>query len=223
VSRSVGQGRVAGRRSEDAVHDVGAFGGDGEAPSIAQVIRARVERPVGRQHGGGGEVEIGCTARTVFLDELHHAGGSLHALPLDAVFAGDNQAGLQALCRGEDFTEQLGLRGIAGVVQHGRSDIRRSKDSWAASASYSRKNLSTLRLGEAAGVIGEWLSADCARGSGPTRRGRHPRIHRADRTGPAFPASAASCDIRACGACGRSSRATRCAAAASSGRKPSLR
>ena len=113
-------GRFAASLRENPIHDVGCFGGDREAPSIAQVIRARVERRVGRQHGRGGD-EIGGAARAVFRHELYQTGGGLDAFPLNAGFAGDRQAGLQALRRREDLAERLGLCRIVVYCYRGEN------------------------------------------------------------------------------------------------------
>ncbi len=112
------------RAREDLLNDVRAFESNGELLAGAGVIRARVERPVGLQHGGRREVEISLALPAMIGQVTYQCRAFMDHFPMNAIFSGNDAVRLKiGHCRKRFLEETHDVR-VVRITHHGRPNAR---------------------------------------------------------------------------------------------------
>ena len=109
---------------EDSLRDVGGLHADGKLVSCAGGIRDRIERSDCRRKSRSGELKISLTVLGVLFQVFVDAGGCANCLPVNAGVIGNHHKTIYGVGRGNDLRQQIGLPGIVGVLDHGRTNVR---------------------------------------------------------------------------------------------------
>src|SRR5437868_2672181 len=118
----VSNAKISTGSSEYVRNEISALEGNGKLMAFPGVVRARIERRVGRHHSRRGEIEIVLAAWTMAFEVLDDLRSGVNCVPVNAIIARNDQTGVHPGV-GQNLPKPFSLSRIIGVRKHGRTDI----------------------------------------------------------------------------------------------------